>query len=172
EDIIKQTVEENGGKKSSETEEPQLPKKRQRTTNKEKKDAVDSKIQSQLNNTSIRKSKIKDNSKKTANKTTKKVLESKKEAKKSTSKTTEPSLSDDEPSDPIMVSTARGRWTTDDDKLLSNLVLAHLPEVRWSNIARENFPERNRSSLFNRWNVIKKRLWNGGFESKGEGKDD
>ncbi|CAG8791427.1 11204_t:CDS:2, partial [Gigaspora rosea] len=121
--IIKQTVEENGGKKRSETEEPQLPKKRQ-------------------------------------------------QAKKSTSKTTEPSLSDDEPSDQIMVSTARGRWTTDDDKLLSNLVLAHLPEVRWSNIARENFPERNRSSLFNRWNVIKKRLWNGGFESKGEGKDD
>ncbi|CAG8687629.1 18076_t:CDS:2 [Dentiscutata erythropus] len=59
-------------------------------------------------------------------------------------------------------------YQTDDDKLLSNLVLAHLSEVRWSNIARENFPERNRSSLFNRWNVIKKRLWNGGFEPRGE----
>ncbi|CAG8738159.1 9435_t:CDS:2, partial [Racocetra persica] len=66
-----------------------------------------------------------------------------------------------------MVSKAKGRWTVEDDKLLSNLVLAHLPEVGWSNIARENFPERNRSSLFNRWNVIKKRLWNG-IESKGE----
>ncbi|CAG8464029.1 3609_t:CDS:2 [Racocetra fulgida] len=88
------------------------------------------------------------------------------------SKATTESSSEDELSDTTgnfqtMVSKAKGRWTVEDDKLLSNLVLAHLPEVGWSNIARENFPERNRSSLYNRWNVIKKRLWNG-VESKGE----
>ncbi|CAG8612829.1 4174_t:CDS:2, partial [Scutellospora calospora] len=167
---IKQTVEKDGGKESSEAEKH--PKKRKRIITKEIKDEVDSKIQSQSKNL-----KSKDNIKSTANKMTKKALEPKKQQKKiqkSSTKVTE-SLSEEQSDMPIMiddfktmVSTAKGRWTIEDDKLLSNLVLAHLPEIRWSNISRENFPERNRSSLYNRWNVIKKRLWNGSAEPKGE----
>ncbi|CAG8709955.1 8902_t:CDS:2 [Cetraspora pellucida] len=186
-DTTKQTTEGDGEKASSTIEESQPSKKRKRVTSKEKKETSDLKTKHQSNNSSDQKNKIKDNKKDTANratnktakKVTKKESEPKKKAQKTSSKATTKSSSEDELIDTsttagnlqTMVSTAKGRWTVEDDKLLSDLVLEHLPEVRWSNIARENFPERNRSSLYNRWNVIKKRLWNG-VEFKGEGKDE
>ncbi|CAG8534915.1 14129_t:CDS:2 [Funneliformis caledonium] len=62
-------------------------------------------------------------------------------------------------------SVGRNPWTLEDDKRLTDAVLVNLQDVPWSKIARENFPNRDRSGCYSRWNVIKKRLYqdiNGG----------
>ncbi|RIA92023.1 hypothetical protein C1645_736687 [Glomus cerebriforme] len=56
-------------------------------------------------------------------------------------------------------SVIRNFWSLQDDKKLVDAVLANLQEVPWSKIARENFPNRERSGCYNRWNVLKKRLY-------------
>ncbi|RGB42458.1 hypothetical protein C1646_662239 [Rhizophagus diaphanus] len=62
----------------------------------------------------------------------------------------------------------RNFWSLEDDKKLIDAVLVNLQEVPWSKIARENFSNRDRSGCYNRWNVLKKRLYQDMNGSSGE----
>lgn len=62
----------------------------------------------------------------------------------------------------------RNFWSLEDDKKLIDAVLVNLQDVPWSKIARENFSNRDRSGCYNRWNVLKKRLYQDINGSSGE----
>ncbi|GBB98391.1 hypothetical protein RclHR1_03210012 [Rhizophagus clarus] len=129
------------------------PEKRKRTT--KKKDGIQDNETSITVNKRTRPTTRKDSTPKTKSK------------KKSASQT----ISDTEPPKEIISETStsengqtkksagRNLWSLEDDKKLIDAVLMNLQDVPWSKIARENFSNRDRSGCYNRWNVIKKRLY-------------
>jgi hypothetical protein len=108
----------------------------------------------------------------TRKESTSKTNSKKKSASQTISSDTEPLkdiISETSTSKTKKTPTSRNFWSLEDDKKLIDAVLVNLQDVPWSKIARENFPSRDRSGCYNRWNVIKKRLYqdingNGGDE--------
>ncbi|CAI2186869.1 4124_t:CDS:2 [Funneliformis geosporum] len=147
-----QELDENG---EDNDESPPSTKKRKRTTKKKGETLEDNETSTSINNSNKRASATVRNKSNT--------IKSKKKAVPQTAtsdieETNDKSTISEKPAK-TKKSVGRNPWTIEDDKRLVDAVLVNLQDVPWSKIARENFPNRDRSGCYSRWNVIKKRLY-------------